>query len=46
MAKPTSGERFNRFEDDWTGPHRELPFTWTGSTNFEEKKQYNETLEI
>ena len=45
MAKPTSGERSNRFEDDWTGPHRDLPFTWTGSTNFEEKEQYNETLE-
>ena len=38
MAKPTSGERFNRFEDDWAGPHRELPFTWARSTIFEEKE--------
>ena len=45
MAKPTPGERFNRFEGDWTGSHRELPFTWTGSANIEEKEQYNETLE-
>ena len=45
MARPTTGERHNRFEDEWTGEHRELPFQWTGSTNFEEKEQYKEVLD-
>ena len=45
MARPTTGERFNRFDDEWTGEHKELSFTWTGSTNFEEKEQYKAELD-
>ena len=45
LARPTTGERFNRLDDEWTGEHKELPVTWTGSTNFEEKEQYKAQLD-
>ena len=37
MAKPTSGNRGYRIDDDWTTKRRAtLDIEWTGSTNFEE----------
>ena len=45
VAKATTGERFNRLDDEMTGEHEELPFTWTGSANFEEKEQYRAELD-
>ena len=36
VAKTTSEERVDRFDDEWTGPRRDLQFTWTGPANFEE----------
>ena len=43
QAKTVTGERFNRFEDEWTGEHNDLPFQWKGSTNFEEKEETLDT---
>ena len=45
MARPTTGEPSKRLDDEWTGEHKELPFTRTGSTNFEEKEQYKAELD-
>ena len=45
LAKSTSGERLNRFDDEWTEPRRDLQFTWTGFISFDEKEAYREALD-
>ena len=43
IAKPTSGARGYRIDDDWTTKtSATMNFTWTGSTNFEESTAFKE----
>ena len=39
MVKPTSGNRGYRIDDDWTTKRKT---DWTGSTNFDENRAYND----
>ena len=46
MARPTSGVRWYRIDDDWTTKRQAtLSVPWTGSTNFEESVAYKDEVQ-
>ena len=45
FIKPTNGSRPHRIDDEWTTePQPRQSTSWTGSTNFEEKATFNQTM--